>query len=171
MSLSPVFLVTHRLNELKSRPQADASLPALRQRWEKLSFQESRPYERLGLLDESRFISECTVSLFQLIYTQETSSDSAGQPLHHPQRRLKKFRNAYMHFYVDQRAEHRARNPGISSSELSKLMGEVWRKMRPQERRVYEERSRLEREDYKRRKKSLQESELPPEEEIPDRSR
>ena len=57
--------------------------------------------------------------------------------------------SAFLHYSFDKRTAVREQHPGLKTTEISKLLGEMWKNAPDKERNDYLERERREREDYK----------------------
>lgn len=106
-----------------------------------LSPEERRFWDDVAAKDKQRYFAE---------------KASYSGPWHIPYKRPKKDpsapkrpMSAFLHFTKGRRSRIKNENPGMKNTEVSKILGDLWRKSTDEERKPYIEREKVERGKYK----------------------
>ena len=120
--------------------------------WRGMSARQRDPYNKQAAKDKARFEKETSEYTVPVEFLKATKN---GNRLQKDPLRPKKPKSAYLYFGEATRAELSGANPGIRIEQLSKLIGEEWKKLNGRDKAPYEklaeedkERYRKEMEDY-----------------------
>eukprot|EP00531_Pseudo-nitzschia_arenysensis_P019281 CAMPEP_0116124394 /NCGR_PEP_ID=MMETSP0329-20121206/5258_1 /TAXON_ID=697910 /ORGANISM="Pseudo-nitzschia arenysensis, Strain B593" /LENGTH=326 /DNA_ID=CAMNT_0003618373 /DNA_START=196 /DNA_END=1173 /DNA_ORIENTATION=- len=109
--------------------------------WKMLSPEDRRFWDNVAAKDKQRYLAE---------------KASYSGPWHIPYKRPKKDpsapkrpMSAFLHFTKGRRSRIKNENPGMKNTEVSKVLGNLWRESTDEERKPYIEKEKVERGKYK----------------------
>lgn len=126
-------------------------------KWKSLTGEEKGPFEKMAALDKRRFQEE--VKIFppsQVGAKEEKKRKKAAKDPNEPKRPL----SAFFLFSNDKRAEVKAANPESSIGEVGKKLGELWRDLGDDRKRVFEDAAKREKDRYARAMEAFKEGRL-----------
>ena len=106
-----------------------------------LSPEDRRYWDNVAAKDKQRYLAEKASysGPWQIPYKRPKKDPSA------PKRPM----SAFLHFTRGRRGRIRKENLGMKNTEVSKILGDLWRKSTDEERRPYVDKEKVEREKYK----------------------
>ena len=109
--------------------------------WKTLSPEDRRFWDNMAAKDKQRYLAEKAsyVGPWQIPNKRAKKDPSA------PKRPM----SAFLHFSRGRRSDILERHPELKNTEVSKILGDLWRKSTEEERRPYVENEKIEREKYK----------------------
>jgi len=111
------------------------------QMWKELSAEDRSFWDNVAARDKQRYLAEKAsyIGPWQIPYKRAKKDPSA------PKRPM----SAFLHFSRGRRSRIKEKNPDMKNTEVSKILGDLWRNSTEEERRPYVENEKVEREKYK----------------------
>jgi HMG (high mobility group) box len=130
---------------IKEELGKDATVTSISKRsaemWKGLSMEERAVWDEIAFQDKKRYLTEKSqyTGPWQVPWKRVKKDPSA------PKRPM----SAFLYFSQGKRTEIKKERPEIKNTEVSRVLGEMWRSLSDEERAPYVERERNEREVYK----------------------
>lgn len=142
---SYICFFTAKQPEIKKELGDEATVGEISRRsahmWKLLSPEDRRYWDDVAAKDKQRYLAEKAsyVGPWQVPYKRAKKDPSA------PKRPM----SAFLHFTKGRRSQIKSKNPDMKNTEVSKILGELWRKCTEEERKPYVETEKVERGKYK----------------------
>lgn len=142
---SYICFFTAKQPEIKKELGDEATVGEISRRsahmWKTLSPEDRRYWDNVAAKDKERYLAEKAsyVGPWQIPYKRAKKDPSA------PKRPM----SAFLHFTQGRRSRIKLENPDMKNTEVSKILGELWRNCTEEERKPYVETEKVEREKYK----------------------
>lgn len=131
----------------KSLPVGQASAPQVSKRasemWKTLSAEDRLHWDNEAAKEKQRYLAEKEVYTGPWQVPQRRAKKDPTAPKRNP--------SAFLLFSLTKRKELKGKNPDLKNTEISRILGELWRNTRAEEKRPFVEREQKERESYKER--------------------
>lgn len=111
------------------------------EKWKSLTAEERAHWDDVAAQDKQRYMAEKSTYTGPWKVPWKRSRKDPSAP--------KRPMSAFLMFAQGRRAELRAKNPELKNTEVSQILGEMWRNLSAEDRRPFVEREKADREVYK----------------------
>jgi high mobility group protein B1 len=142
---SYICFFTAKQSEIKKELGELATVAQISKRsaqlWKELSTEDRGFWDDVAARDKQRYLAEKAsyIGPWQIPYKRAKKDPSA------PKRPM----SAFLHFSRGRRSKIKEKNPDMKNTEVSKILGNLWRNSTEEERRPYVENEKVERGKYK----------------------
>jgi HMG (high mobility group) box len=142
---SYICFFTANQSSIKKELGEDASVSNISKRsaelWKALSAEERAVWDEIAFKDKKRYMTEKSqyTGPWQVPFKRHRKDPAAP----------KKACSSFLYFSQEKRTEIKTERPKLKNTDVSRLLGEMWRNLSDEERAPYVERERCERERYK----------------------
>jgi high mobility group protein B2 len=143
---SYICFFTAKQPEIKERLGSTATVGQISresaQMWKNLTAEEKAHWDDVAAKDKQRYMEEKATYTGPWQVPYKRQKKDKGSP--------KRPMSAFLHFSQSRRQEIKDKHPNIKNTEISRVLGEIWRNSSDEEKRPFIEQEKVEREKYKK---------------------